>query len=180
MKSKNLRNWISVADLAWVGVAMAVAYLLRYGWAWDGPPGSVGGDFHAPGTGSRPGMEPVILASSVGWIPRRLAVFSRGVSQLLSAVVALDDVVAGRRLPCAPVCISPDARLFWRAVVCRFRIYPFCGMVGLPFPVSQRVGAPGGHCRKRISGPGNGGKDRASSREFVPCGGIPVSCGNCF
>jgi lipopolysaccharide/colanic/teichoic acid biosynthesis glycosyltransferase len=88
MKSKNLRNWISVADLAWVGVAMAAAYLLRYGWAWDGPPGRSAAIFTLPA-----------LAAALGWslLSSRLQLdgfrggwrFSAVVSQLLSAVSLL-------------------------------------------------------------------------------------------
>src|ERR1700730_11893384 len=48
MKFHNLRNWISVVDLAWIAIAMALAYLLRYGWAWDGPPGRSAAIFMLP------------------------------------------------------------------------------------------------------------------------------------
>jgi lipopolysaccharide/colanic/teichoic acid biosynthesis glycosyltransferase len=48
MKFNNLRNWISVADSAWVAIAMSLAYLLRYGWAWDGPPGRSAAIFMVP------------------------------------------------------------------------------------------------------------------------------------
>ncbi len=88
MKSNNLRNWISVADLAWVAIAMALAYLLRYGWAWDGPPGRSAAIFLLPS-----------LAAALIWslLSLRLQLdgfrggwrFSAVVSQLLSAVSLL-------------------------------------------------------------------------------------------
>jgi lipopolysaccharide/colanic/teichoic acid biosynthesis glycosyltransferase len=88
MKSHNLRSWISVADLAWVTIAMALAYLLRYGWAWDGPPGRSAAMFLLPS-----------LAAALIWslLSSRLQLdgfrggwrFSAVVSQLLSAVALL-------------------------------------------------------------------------------------------
>src|ERR1035438_2188782 len=36
MTSRNLRNSILTADLAWGMLAMPLAYLLRYGWVWPG------------------------------------------------------------------------------------------------------------------------------------------------
>ena len=88
MKFDNLRNWISVADSAWVAVAMALAYLLRYGWAWDGPPGRSAAIFLLPS-----------LAAVLVWsvLSSRLQLdgfrggwrFSAVVAQLLSAVSLL-------------------------------------------------------------------------------------------
>jgi lipopolysaccharide/colanic/teichoic acid biosynthesis glycosyltransferase len=88
MKSNNLRNWIAVADSAWVAMAMALAYLLRYGWAWDGPPGRTAAIFLLPS-----------LAAVLVWsvLSSRLQLdgfrggwrFSAVVSQLLSAVSLL-------------------------------------------------------------------------------------------
>ena len=37
MTSRNLRNSVLTADLAWGMLAMPLAYLLRYGWVWHGP-----------------------------------------------------------------------------------------------------------------------------------------------
>jgi lipopolysaccharide/colanic/teichoic acid biosynthesis glycosyltransferase len=37
MTSRNLRNSILTADLVWGVLAMPLAYLMRYGWAWHGP-----------------------------------------------------------------------------------------------------------------------------------------------
>ena len=88
MKLNNLRNWIAVADSAWVAMAMALAYLLRYGWAWDGPPGRTAAIFLLPS-----------LAAVLVWslLSSRLQLdgfrggwrFSAVVSQLLSAVSLL-------------------------------------------------------------------------------------------
>jgi lipopolysaccharide/colanic/teichoic acid biosynthesis glycosyltransferase len=88
MKFDNLRKWIWVADSAWVAVAMALAYLLRYGWAWDGPPGRSAALF----------LLPLLVAVLVwSWLSSRLQLdgfrggwrFSAVVSQLLSAVSLL-------------------------------------------------------------------------------------------
>src|SRR5690242_15168510 len=88
MKFDNLRNWISVADSAWVAIAISLAYLLRYGWAWDGPPGRSAAIFMVPS-----------LAAVLVWsvLSTRLQLdgfrggwrFSAVVSQLLSAVSLL-------------------------------------------------------------------------------------------
>src|ERR1700739_2537662 len=37
MTPRNLRNSILTADLVWGVLAMPLAYLMRYGWAWHGP-----------------------------------------------------------------------------------------------------------------------------------------------
>jgi lipopolysaccharide/colanic/teichoic acid biosynthesis glycosyltransferase len=42
MKKQKLQHWILAGDLTWVVIAMALAYLLRYGPRWYGP---VGGSF---------------------------------------------------------------------------------------------------------------------------------------
>ena len=88
MKFDNLRKWIWVADSAWVAVAMALAYLLRYGWAWEGPPGRSAALFLLPS------LAAVLVWS---WLSSRLQLdgfrggwrFSAVVSQLLSAVSLL-------------------------------------------------------------------------------------------
>jgi lipopolysaccharide/colanic/teichoic acid biosynthesis glycosyltransferase len=38
VKKQRLQHWILGADLIWTGVAMVVAYLLRFGFTWYGPP----------------------------------------------------------------------------------------------------------------------------------------------
>src|ERR1700730_3133116 len=88
MKFDNLRSWISAADLAWVAIAMALAYLLRYGWVWNGPPGRSAAIFMLP-----------LLAAILVWslLSSRLHLdgihggwrFSAVVSQLLPAVSLL-------------------------------------------------------------------------------------------
>ncbi len=88
MKSHNLRNWILAADLVWVTAAMGLAYVLRYGLVWDGPPGSSAGIFTFP-----------LVAAALFWsiLSSRLKLdgFRSGwrlsaiVSQLLPAVVIL-------------------------------------------------------------------------------------------
>jgi lipopolysaccharide/colanic/teichoic acid biosynthesis glycosyltransferase len=88
MKFDNLRNFISAADLTWVACAMGLAYVLRYGWVWNGPPGHSAAIFTPP-----------LLASVLVWIllSARLQLdgfrsgwrFSSVVSQLLLAVSLL-------------------------------------------------------------------------------------------
>jgi|KBSMisStaDraftv2_1062788.scaffolds.fasta_scaffold02458_6 lipopolysaccharide/colanic/teichoic acid biosynthesis glycosyltransferase len=85
MKSNNLRNWILAADLVWVAIAMTLAYVLRYGWVWEGPPGGTAKIFTIPLLGS-------ILIWSVLSSRLKLDGFQSGwrlsaiVSQLLPAV----------------------------------------------------------------------------------------------
>ena len=77
-----------MADSAWVALAMALAYLLRYGWAWEGPPGRSAALFLLPS------LAAVLVWS---WLSSRLHLdgfrggwrFSAVVSQLLSAVSLL-------------------------------------------------------------------------------------------
>jgi lipopolysaccharide/colanic/teichoic acid biosynthesis glycosyltransferase len=88
MKFENLRKWISMVDLAWVAIAATLAYLLRYGWAWEGPAGRSAAIFVLPS-----------LAAILAWslLSSRLQLdgfrggwrFSAVVSQLLSAVSLL-------------------------------------------------------------------------------------------
>src|ERR1700693_14704 len=128
----------------------SLPFALRVG--LGGAPRPLGRTFLAAVFGSCPGVELAFLATAVGRISRRLAFFGGSLAITLRRF-ALDDVAAGRWLPRAPVRFPLVAWLFWSAVVCRFRLDPFCHMVRLPLPVSQRGGAPGGYCWERFSGP---------------------------
>jgi lipopolysaccharide/colanic/teichoic acid biosynthesis glycosyltransferase len=88
MKFDNLRKWIWVADSTWIAIAMALAYLLRYGWAWEGPPGRSAALFLLPSLATL--LVWTLLSSRLqldgfrgGWR------FSAVISQLLSAVSLL-------------------------------------------------------------------------------------------
>ena len=39
MKMQTIRRAIMASDLAWIMIAMGIAYLARYGWVWNGPDG---------------------------------------------------------------------------------------------------------------------------------------------
>jgi lipopolysaccharide/colanic/teichoic acid biosynthesis glycosyltransferase len=88
MTTRNLRNTVLTADLAWGVLAMPLAYLLRYGWAWHGSADSSALTFVPP-------LMATLLFWSVmsAWVRldgfRAGWVFSAVVSQLSLAVSAL-------------------------------------------------------------------------------------------
>ena len=88
MTTRNLRNTVLTADLAWGVLAMPLAYLLRYGWAWHGSADSSALTFVPP-------LMATLLLWSVmsAWVRldgfRAGWVFSAVVSQLSLAVSAL-------------------------------------------------------------------------------------------
>jgi len=94
MTTRNLRNGILTADLAWGLLAMPVAYLMRYGWVWHGPTDSSAVVFVPPL------MAALLLWSLMSsWIRldgfRTGWLFSTVVSQLLLAVLVLMSALLG-------------------------------------------------------------------------------------
>jgi lipopolysaccharide/colanic/teichoic acid biosynthesis glycosyltransferase len=57
VKMQTLRRAIVASDLAWITVAMGVAYLSRYGWVWNGPD-----------QGSALIFVPLLLVALGGWV----------------------------------------------------------------------------------------------------------------
>ena len=92
MTLRNLRSLILTVDLAWGMFAMPLAYLLRYGWVWHGPPDRSALVFLLP-------LMATLLLWSVMSSWGRLdgfragSLFSAVVSQLLLSVLALMSAV---------------------------------------------------------------------------------------
>ena len=142
-------NFISAADLTWVACAMGLAYVLRYGWVWNGPPGHSAAISrplcwrrYLYGSCSPHGSS--WTGSCSGWR------FSSVVSQLLLAVSLLivTLLVCGyllrlyvSRLMLGYFCLLLFLGLSTNPIRCVFR---------LPIPISKRCRTQSRHCRQRI------------------------------